>query len=162
MNTKFYCVPKDSDLMHYGIKGMKWGVRKDPDRQSVRTARAEYREANRDYNETYKRAYDYSTRHPISQYIRKSRHYNKSNELWGDVWEKSRISRDKKTAYKKAKKDYRNNKRAEKINAKEIKSQYRAQYNKGKSRAARIVIGITGSDKIYADTMYNLDKKHYD
>lgn len=29
MNTKFYCTPKDSDLMHYGIKGMKWGVRHD-------------------------------------------------------------------------------------------------------------------------------------
>lgn len=28
-NTTFYCAPKNSDLMHYGVKGMKWGVRKD-------------------------------------------------------------------------------------------------------------------------------------
>lgn len=24
----FYIIPRDSDLMHYGVKGMKWGVRK--------------------------------------------------------------------------------------------------------------------------------------
>lgn len=26
--AKFYMVPKSQDLMHYGVKGMKWGVRK--------------------------------------------------------------------------------------------------------------------------------------
>ena len=28
VNNTFYVIPKDSDLTHYGVQGMKWGVRK--------------------------------------------------------------------------------------------------------------------------------------
>lgn len=31
--STFYITPRDPDLMHYGVKGMKWGVRKDSGRK---------------------------------------------------------------------------------------------------------------------------------
>lgn len=31
--STFYILPKGSDLMHYGVKGMKWGVRKEIKKQ---------------------------------------------------------------------------------------------------------------------------------
>lgn len=42
-----------------------------------------------------------------------------------------------------------------KLNAKLIKSQYRDQYNAGRSAVGKVLDKITGADRTYAETMYN-------
>ena len=134
MNTTFYCVPKDSDLMHYGVKGMKWGVRREEKPYiSLRTRRL--KSSISSYDKDIK---DFNT-----GYVNK-----KGKTIISD--------KDAKSIQKALIKD-RN-----KLQTKLIKSQYRDSYMSGKNAVQRFGIRITGSDKIYADTMYNLDKKHYD
>ena len=91
-------------LQHYGVKGMKWGVRKDEYKTAKRNKRtAKSIQAKKDfhkvkstykrdkkiartsYNIAYKTAYDFSTRHPISQFIKNSENYEISNALWSDA-----------------------------------------------------------------------------
>lgn len=52
MHNSYWMVPEeDSDIVHYGVKGMKWGVRKSEyksmSRKDRKQARKDYREARR-------------------------------------------------------------------------------------------------------------------
>lgn len=42
---------------------------------------------------------------------------------------------------------------------KDIKTKYRNEYLSGKSTAGKVISKIIGSDKIYADTMYDMHKR---
>ena len=44
----------NNELYHYGIKGMKWGVRKDP---GVVSARQNYKQAKKAYNKAFNKWY---------------------------------------------------------------------------------------------------------
>lgn len=61
----------NNELMHYGIRGMKWGKRKAQPANDVQRARAAYKKANKEYSKAYDSAYGYSSRHMVSQFVGK-------------------------------------------------------------------------------------------
>lgn len=92
------------ELYHYGVKGMKWGVRKKRPETEVDRARAAKKTAHKEYNAAYNKAYKYSSRHPISQFVGKKAKAE-SDRLWEDAYTKADASIAAKKAYKQAKKD---------------------------------------------------------
>ena len=100
----YMLVSKDDYLMHYGVKGMKWGHRKNPE---VVAARQTYRSAKKDWNKSYNKAYNYSARHPVTQYVRKKTKAE-SDRRWDDAQKKLDTYNKAKSDYKQAKQDYKN------------------------------------------------------
>lgn len=98
-------------LVHYGVKGMKWGVRKDryddPDRFGIKAAKAERKKARKEYSKAYDKAYNFSEKHLVSQYIPKSKNYKKSNDLWEDAFDKARKTQQASNKVKVAKQAYK-------------------------------------------------------
>lgn len=98
-NGTFHTVPERSDeLCHYGVKGMKWGVRKAS--PEVATARKAYKQAKRDFNRAYNKA-DFRRAAALSP-IKKHRQANDAR--WDDAMNKAHAMKDAKRAYKQAKK----------------------------------------------------------
>lgn len=64
MNT--YRIVTLNELNHHGVKGMKWGVRKDPQRlaqkQRMKAAKAEYRQSKKAYDKAFNKYYWKNTR----------------------------------------------------------------------------------------------------
>lgn len=112
------------DLQHHGIKGMKWGVRRyqNPDgsltaagrrrydvgeaRQTMKDAKADMRSAKKEYDRAYNKAYNYSSRHYVSQFTNKKR-IKESDKRWGDAYVKANKYNDTVKKYKTAKKEYK-------------------------------------------------------
>ena len=120
----------DNELSHYGVKGMKWGVRKDPERQGIRDARSEYRSANKAYNKSFNKAYKFSSRHPVTQHIRRSKNYEKSNALWEDAYNKANSANDAHNKLKTAKSDYKNLQKKKVSDYKDLKRRTKEAYAK--------------------------------
>lgn len=102
----------NNELYHYGVLGMKWGVRKDPE---VRSTRKAYRSSKRAYNKAYRKAYNYSAMHPVSQFVKKSKHYAQSDKNWENETKAYNTMLRKKADYKTAKSNARKNQRASAI-----------------------------------------------
>ena len=85
-------------LMHYGVKGMKWGHRRS---QAVVDARAAYKSAKKDYNKSYNKAYEQS----IAAYSPLKKHRQANDQRWNDVFDKADKLNKAKSDYKQAKKD---------------------------------------------------------
>lgn len=72
----------------------------------------------------------------------------------------------RKTKYYKKKLQKRNNEMSEvarereQIRVKLIKSQYADEYNTGKNHVTKFLSKISGADKAYANTLYDLTKKY--
>lgn len=87
-----------------------------------------------------------------------------SDKAWGNMY-KAKLKKEKREsenankAYKKAKKAYKISKKYEKQQMKDIKTKYRNSYLSGKSTVGKVISKIIGSDKIYADTMYDMHKR---
>ena len=110
----------NDELMHYGVPGMRWGHRKQTYSDSynnVKSTKAAYKQASKDYNKSYREASNYSSRHPISQYTNKKAKA-KSDEKWNDAIDKAVKYNKARTAYKTAKKE---NKQAINSTYKQIK-----------------------------------------
>ena len=92
------------ELMHYGIPGMKWGHRKAQTTSStynkVRSTKAAYKQAKKQYSKDFNKAYGYTTRHPISQFVGKKA---ESDRRWDKAYDSADKLNSTKTAYKKAK-----------------------------------------------------------
>lgn len=100
--TEVRMVRKD-ELYHYGVKGMKWGVRRRS--EAVKTARSNYKAANKEYKKAYNKAHNYSSRHPVSQFVGKKKKAE-ADIRWDDAINKADKANKAKAAYKQAKKDY--------------------------------------------------------
>lgn len=106
MNYGYYESPYYEDyLMHYGVKGMKWGVRKKTYgtsdlRNRYDAAKAEKKAANKAYSKSFDKAYNKS----IAAYspIKKHREANAAR------WEQASKDADKSTAARQAFKQVKN------------------------------------------------------
>lgn len=97
-------------LAHYGVKGMKWGVRRaqqlptSDTRKRFDSAKANLRSADKAYSKAFNKAYNYSNLHPIGPYVSKKMKAE-SDKRWNDVYDKAESFRSAKTQYKQAKKE---------------------------------------------------------
>ena len=102
----------NNELYHYGVKGMKWGVRRTRNealssaRSNYKAAKKNYKRSNIEYSKSFDRAYNYSGRHLISQYVNK-KHKAESDRRWADAVNKAEASKQAKKDYKQAKKEYK-------------------------------------------------------
>lgn len=94
------------ELYHYGVKGMKWGVRKDPEYANVRRARQEYGEAKRAYSKSYNKAYNGS----IGSLSPIKKHRQNANQRWEDTANKASEMRAAKQKLKTAEQEYKGEK----------------------------------------------------
>ena len=107
----------ENELYHHGVKGMKWGVRKNRKtsgaRSRVNSAKAEYKSARKTSNKSYNNAYRYSRSHPVTQFATKKGRA-KSDALWEQAVNDAKRANSTKSAYKSAKSAYKNAKRERK------------------------------------------------
>ena len=93
---KQYAIKRtDSDITHHGIKGMKWGVRRASEklatsdtRRRFDSTKAKYKAAKKAFNKSFDDAYDYSSLHPISQYVSKKKRAE-ADRRWDDAINKA-------------------------------------------------------------------------
>ena len=93
-------INEEDYLEHFGVKGMKWGVRK----QKVLNAKSEYKKARKAYNKSFNKAYNYSGNHPISQFVTK-KGKAKSENAWNQASSDADRYNSAKSAYKSAKQE---------------------------------------------------------
>lgn len=96
-------IKEDDYLEHFGVKGMKWGVRK----QKVLNAKSEYKKARKAYNKSYNKAYNYSANHLYSQFATKKGKAESENR-WDQAISDANRYNSAKSAYKSAKRERKN------------------------------------------------------
>ena len=150
-------IPNPDELYHYGVKGMKWGVRKK---------KLAYKQAKRAYNRAFLKADTLRTQ--AYSFSKAKRAANEKR--WGDVYDKAQALNKAEAEYKSAKKKFKATEREqrtaeralakmEKTKYKETIKKYAAEINAGESAVGRIYNKITGADKIQAEIRYDMEKR---
>lgn len=94
------------ELYHYGVKGMKWGVRKSEQKTSeLYSKKAAYKQAKKEYSKSFNKAYNRSA----AAYSPFKKHRQANDERWRDAADKAKKVAEAKDAYKSAKKDFKKN-----------------------------------------------------
>lgn len=100
---KLYYETSDS-LMHYGVPGMKWGVRKkypaSDTRKRFDSAKAKFKSADKAYSKEFNKAYRLSSNGYATLFSEKRR--QKADEQWDKAVEANLRRAKAKVAYKKA------------------------------------------------------------
>ena len=110
----------DACLMHYGVKGMKWGVRRRS--EAYTTARANYKSAKKDYNKAA-RVYNRGSRHANRLSAkRRARNHARYNDML-----------QKADRFTKAEREYKQVKKAERNTP------------EAKARRRRLAAGVAGA-----------------
>lgn len=110
-------------LMHYGVPGMKWGVRKQRTYDTntaygrMKAAKAQYKSDKKAYNKSFNKAYYHNHAYSLSKKKRQA-----SADRWNDAIDKAKTLKSSKNTYKSAKKEYKD---------------YKRNANKGKSSNAK-------------------------
>lgn len=98
------------ELYHYGVPGMRWGHRKarpmSAERSRYKSAKENYKTANKAYKKSYNDARNYSKTHPS---LKGSRGHKRAeaDRRWDDTKSKANAAYEAKTQYKQAKKEYK-------------------------------------------------------
>ena len=116
MSTLYY----ESELYHHGVKGMKWGHRKNYASDSVKSARSQYKSAKKAYNKSFNKAYNRGL--AVISPFKKSRQANDAR------WEKAIKDADN---LNEAKAKLKNAKKNEKIKSVE-------EYSKAMDKASKM------------------------
>ena len=137
-------------LMHYGVPGMKWGVRKQRTYDTstaygrMKTAKQQYKSDKKAYNKSFNKAYYHNHAYSLSKKKRQA-----SADRWNDAIDKARSLNSSKKAYKSAKKEYKN-------------SMSEADKKARRRRNAKIAAGVAGvalaaygAHKIYTGSLNN-------
>ena len=94
------------ELVHYGVKGMKWGVRKaEKEYAKLDKAKVDYEKAKKAYNKSFNKAYNRS----IAAYSPVKKHRDANDKRWKDAANKAEELESAKKAYKDQKKSVRKN-----------------------------------------------------
>lgn len=106
----------------------------------VAEAKAANKAAKKAYNESFNDAYKFSQRHPVTQFVKKSKNYQKSNDKWDDAQKKAEAAV------------------AAKKNLKDVKASAKADIKSGKAAAREVLRKNEGKierdfDKAYHKTI---------
>ena len=81
-----YKIVYTDELYHHGVKGMKWGVRKD---RRVASAELNYNVARSEAKQARRDASSFARRHMITSRIKGTKNYDRANELRGNAKNKA-------------------------------------------------------------------------
>ena len=96
----------DNELYHYGVKGMKWGVRKFQEKsEALDRKKASYKKAKKAYSKSFNKAYNRS----LAAYSPLKKHRQANEKRWSDAQTKAEALKKAKSEYKSAKKELRQN-----------------------------------------------------
>ena len=169
-------------LAHHGILGQKWGVRRfqNPDgslksagrkrydksdvrsrvdkaKESKKNAKINKKIKGEEYANSFNRAYNYSSLHPVTQYIGEGK--RKSNAYWKDATSKA-------TSYQAAAKKYKNSKQelkdAKKARKEAINKQYEENQNKHKATLGEQMLYNDATRRKAAEFMVDYKNMDYE
>lgn len=100
-----YIITPDGELYHYGVKGMKWGHRKRPERSDLRkrydSAKSAMRESYKKYSKSFDEAYNKS----ISAYSPVRKHRENNAKRWETASKDAERYASARDKYKEVKKE---------------------------------------------------------
>lgn len=142
----------DTYLLHYGVKGMRWGHRKAQPMSELDRKRADYKTAKKEYNKSFNKAYNRAA----AAYSPIKKHREANDARWDDAANKAEALRKAKADYKTAKKQSKQS--ANKTNSKP-KDKIDTYYDKTKqnTKAWRVGYGMT----VAGTVLESIGKKQY-